>query len=534
MFFLKENIYEFFYDFQLIIKECISSCKEFNYINRTIISIFFIILSINTSMSLLFLFFCFLFIIIVYYIKKKLHINKMIESPIFTVSNSNVYSNFNSPDNSYTNLKSINDSNNSDMNTFNLNTLNSNIKNFYNNYPSNDKPAQLARSIINNNFKKNSNFYCNDELDIDPQNFVSQNQALAGKPNPKTLIAPVIAPPPMDLQHWRANNLINHSHINTASQIDTYLSGYAVSNCCDNINTCLVDPRGHNTSIENYENPYQYEGISDKCRPVTKIPKLPSSTIQVPLVVTSNNNFIEHYELPYDKELYNQNLRINQNGLVNTECGYNPNQLKYNLPSNLSVGNCERQNEFTDYNNNLFTQNIQPDIYTKSEIIEPINSNIGISFTQQFKPTTYSIDEKGLTFTEHDPLLYNQPQSRQQPMGITESNVYDPRFYGYGTSYRSYTDEVTGQTRFYYDDINSIRMPNYISRSNIDFAKYADTYGPLNNSNKNGNPNNSDIRALANNSFLTSSLQQRTELQERLLRKRNNEMWQLRKYPLRN
>ncbi len=533
MFFLQENISEFIYDFQVIIKKCLLSCKEFNYITRIIVSIFFIILSIDTFTSLIFLLFCFIFI--VYYIKKKLDINKMIKSPIFTVSNSNINSNMNSVDNSYTNLRSINASNlMSPMNSVNLNTLNSNIKNFYNYSPSNDKPAQLARSIINNNFKKNSNFYCDDEVSIDPENYVSKNQALAGGPNPKTLIAPVVVPPPMDLQHWRANNLINHSHINTASQIDTYLSGYAVSNCCDNINTCLVDPRGHNTLIENYENPYEYEGISDKCRPVRKIPQLPSCTpIQSPRVAMSNNNFVEHFELPYDKNLTNPTVRINQNGLVNTECGYNPNQLKYNLPSNLSVGNCERQNEFTDYNNNLFTQNIQPDIFTKSEIIEPINSNIGISFTQQFKPTTYSIDEKGLTFTEHDPLLYNPPQSGQ-PMGITESDVYDPRFYGYGTSYRSYTDELTGQTRFYYDDINSIRMPNYVSRSNIDFAKYADTYGPLNNSNKYGNPNNSEIRALANDSFLTSSLQHRTELQERLLRKRNNEMWQLRKYPVRN
>ena len=118
-------------------------------------------------------------------------------------------------------------------------------------------------------------------------------------------------------------------------------------------------------------------------------------------------------------------------------------------------------------------------------------------------------------------------------MGITEADVYDPRFYGYGTSYRSYTDEMTGQPRFYYDDINSIRMPNYVSRSNIDFANYADTYGPLNNSNQYGNSNNSQIRDLAQNSFLNSSLQQRTELQERLMRKRNNEMWQLRKYPIR-
>ena len=47
-----------------------------------------------------------------------------------------------------------------------------------------------------------------------------------------------------------------------------------------------------------------------------------------------------------------------------------------------------------------------------------------------------------------------------------------------------------------------------------------------------GNQFNSQIRALAQNTFLESSLQQRTELQQRLMRKRNNELWQLRKKPI--
>ena len=496
--FSNENTSEFFYDF-----------KQFNYITRIIISIFFIILSIDTFMSFIFLIFSLLFLIIVYYIKKKIAINKMIKSPILTVSNPN----FNQV-NTRVNLNK-----NTRLNAVNLNTLNNNIKDFDNDFSSNDKSTQLALSIIDNNFKKGSRFYCNDEILIDPNNYVSKNQALAGPANPKTLIAPVIAPPPMDLDHWRSNNLINHSHINTASQIDTYLSGYEVSSCC----------APGNTLIENYED-MDYIGISDQRRPVKKIPALSSCTpIPVPVIVTSNNNFIENYEFPYDKNL--PNVHINQYGLVNTERGYNPNQLQSNLPSNLPVGNCEKEHEFNQYNNNLFTQNIQPDIFTKSEIIEPINSNIGISYTQQFKPTTYSIDKNGLMFTEHDPLLYNPPQLPHNDVRITESDVYDPRFYGYGTSYRSYIEEVTGQPRFYYDDINSIRMPNYISRSNIDFANYADTYGPLNNLNKNGNPNTNQIRDLAQNSFLNSSLQHRTELQERLMRKRNNELWQLRKYP---
>ena len=74
-------------------------------------------------------------------------------------------------------------------------------------------------------------------------------------------------------------------------------------------------------------------------------------------------------------------------------------------------------------------------------------------------------------------------------------------------------------------------MPNYLVRSNIDFAKYADTYGPLNDSNKYGNKNTKDIHILAQDTFLRSSLKQRDDLMERLMRKRNNEMWQNRKYP---
>ena len=139
-----------------------------------------------------------------------------------------------------------------------------------------------------------------------------------------------------------------------------------------------------------------------------------------------------------------------------------------------------------------------------------------------------------MTYTEHDPRIYQPKIKPKEPdMSITEANIYDPRFSGYGTSYRSYNDKNTGQTRFYYDDIDSVRMPNYITRSNIDFAKYADSYGTLTDQNKNGNINNSNIRALAQNTFLNSSLQQRDELQQRLMRKRNSELWQLRKYPMR-
>ena len=125
--FSNENISEFFYDF-----------KQFNYITRIIISIFFIILSIDTFMSFIFLIFSLLFIIIVYYIKKKIAINKMIKSPILTVSNPN----FNQVN------RSINK--NTHLNAVNLNALNNNIKDF-------SKADFSSLLIINSCLRINSN-----------------------------------------------------------------------------------------------------------------------------------------------------------------------------------------------------------------------------------------------------------------------------------------------------------------------------------------------------------------------------------------
>jgi len=453
--------------------------------------------------------------------------------------------------------------------------------------------------------------FCDDEVKINPNdpNYVSINQRLAGKANPKTKIAPVVAAPSHDLNFWHANNLINHSHINTESQFDSFLSGYDVSNCCDNIQGCLVPeeaPKGDceiysdeidvGQTRENYsqnnsvystpDSSTSYIGVTNRNQPFPKRPPMPNSQIIAPQPSVTKSFYpgsinggsancsqpIEMYENNYRDQLsqhpQDMNTQINsprpaitksflgggnrkkssyvrenfeeetvvrknQPGWVNTTCGYNPTQMNYNIPNNLAVGNCQKTDAMAEYNKNIFTQNIQPDSYSFNEVIEPINSNIGISFTQQFEPTSCSRDDKGLTWTEHDPRTYNPPQKPiQLPTGVTESEIYDPRFSGYGTSYRSYNEDVTGQTRFYYDDVNSVRMPNYITRSNIDFANYADSYGPLTNKNQYGNVNTNNIHALAQDSFLRCSIQQREELQEKLMRKRNAELQQLRQFPM--
>lgn len=412
------------------------------------------------------------------------------------------------------------------------------------------RPFLVGAKPVMDLYKKTSNSkrFCDDTVELDQPNgvfnnskWISNSQKLAGPVNPKTLIPPVITPPSHDLSYWRANNLITHSAINDVSNIDVYQSGYQVSTCCaptyDCRETCkLAIPLKQSSSqVEegycgsNYpELNYKNQNYGPKNDPNQGEYIENYGSVDTPVN--------EKFNIPFFKDdVNNTNNPYTKPGQINTQCGYNPSQLKIaGLPTNLAAGNCSQLPSMKEYNTNLFTQTIQPGVYTRNQINEPINSNIGISFTQQFNPITCKTNmwTGEVNYTEHDPNNIIEPVYQQPEIPtINESNVYDPRFSGYGTSYRAYTDNNIGQTKFFYDDVDAIRMPNYIVRSNIDFASFADSYGPIPEGDEFGNKNNADIRALANDAFLQASITQRTSLQESLMRKRNSEMWQLRRAP---
>ena len=213
--------------------------------------------------------------------------------------------------------------------------------------------------------------------------------------------------------------------------------------------------------------------------------------------------------------------------MINTTFGYNASQLQTSgLPSNLPTSVIERNEQFKQYNNNKFTSIIQPGVYSKTEIIEPINSNIGISFPQQFQPVSKNVQNNQTVYTHQDHRIVSQNQEIDIPEQINESNIYDPRYYGYGTNYRTYIDNMTGQPRFYYDDI-TVHINDFFTRNKLDFT----TFAPSNNSTS--NYNNLEIRQMAQNDFANSSIDHRTDLQSRLLRKVNVNSWQQKQYPLR-
>ncbi len=367
--------------------------------------------------------------------------------------------------------------------------------------------------------------FCQDNRPIgDNQNAYSANHALSGPANPKTLApVPVIAPIAA-WDYWSEDYIVPRC-INDSTNFDMLGSGFAsVSQCGETCDLQLTVPSEYSsgpivqTRVENgnYRTPQNdstYTPIIEGYNGVYPSPNLKQTT-------------------------QNQHMWINESGTQGDVigCTYNPQQmLDHNIPSNLPTGSCQRQNVFNEYNKNMFTNTIQPNVFSRSEVIQPIQSNMGITFQQQFQPVTCEPSANGgTTYVTHDPRIVPPMKEIPRPPTVPDcANVYDPRTFGYGTSYRSYIDEMTGQPRFMYDDIDAVRQPNYIIRSNIDDAPWAHSYGPMNQEKSDGLVPNVYGRALVHNKFMQNAVSHREELQERYMNKVNNQvMWQRRMAPI--
>ena len=204
-----------------------------------------------------------------------------------------------------------------------------------------------------------------------------------------------------------------------------------------------------------------------------------------------------------------------------------------------------------------YMQNIQPNIYSFSDTAEPINANIGISYNPDLPPRI--VDQVEMSdgayplYHRIDPQLVREggiPKERLNELprrtkwsakyntydamdgSVNFEDIYDPRFTGYGDEYRSYVDVNLGNVQYYYSDIDAYRDPNFGTRSKVDFIDFVDPMGRI-------KPEYSrevglnDVKATVQNQYDADSIYFREDLMERLMRKRNQELWQLRAAPLR-
>jgi len=426
-----------------------------------------------------------------------------------------------------------------------------------------DKPGQLECAV-----KNLENAYNIPSYVIDESNRQSPNASLYGGQNPKTLIPPMITRPMYSLD-WRANPMLVPNKINGSSNENLYLSGYLSKNDISSWDTEDANSKkDYKANVphrvkEDYEPQRVKEDYEPQRVKEDYIPKVPQrvkedykakvtqrvkedyepATATKPMgnyepatYINPQGNprgnprdFIEDYSI--DNTPHHIEYEEKQwDDSVITSKGYNPGQFQNNdFPSNLPQGNCGQSNTLKEYNNRLFTTIVQPGTYYKQDVIEQVNANAGISFQQQFLPRTIREVNGGVLIEDHDPTdVPELPQIYEKNIP-TIDNTYDPRFNGYGDQTRNYVDDVTGQPRFVYDDINNVKMPNYITRNKLDTFNFGDKYGIAEAHGKSLN----DIRGRAESAFLDDSISHRDDMTVRLMRKTNASEWQKRSAPIR-
>lgn len=342
---------------------------------------------------------------------------------------------------------------------------------------------------------RQANTWC--QPDIPLEELTGLNQSLAGPANPKTNVIPVVPPPIYDGETWMPNDLVVPFKINDQRRQELQQNGYM---------TWEKEIPGERIRSE----------LAGACRsPISDVVR-------------------EDYASPsYSSAMYNQtpNRAAYTGDVMDTACGgYYPENARYNYPVNAPPTNCM----LPEYNKNLYSIPLQPGVYTRSQVNQPdaSMSNLGISFTQPHLPYTCQMDERGnMMFDEYDPNQYPSEyllrgRDRHARDAIPRNEIYDPRLTGYGTSYRSYIDQNTGQPRFYYNDVDAHTQYNFISRNKVDFTEFAPTSGPYP-----GLPPD-DFRPLADQTFHDDVIRQRTDLQYRLMAKNSHREWQQRSAPI--
>lgn len=442
-----DNIFHLFSSQQIIPKSKDPFCEQMNCLTRFVILFFVVTAFITNRFPAFFFLFSIMLLIILYYSFQQFEHQKEFYGDVPTVTEPIPKIPWYSPSREF---------------VFTDNQDNPRTRCQSNGIP-NRSQILLPHNAVNPQFidSGQSSAWCPQDADIIRS--IDQNQRLAGPPNPKTLVRPVIPTPIYEFDTWRPNDFVIPRDINDQKRQELYDNGY-----------------------------------------------MPS------------------FEETETVEDYSEYANLHQDA-VDTGCGYQPVNLEYQMPVNYPASPCQKTPEMKNYNRNLFTIPIQPDLNTRSYVnqTDASMSNLGISFTQPFLPTSF--DPKDNSFIEHDPAF--APPCRSRPLQSEypfRNEIYDPRLTGYGPSSRHYIDPMTGQSRFYYDDIDQHTQTNYITRNKIDFANFGTNAGPV----RGGSLEGTMLRNTADQMYTDSQIGFRSELQQRLMHKNNNREWQQRIAPI--
>lgn len=418
-------------------------------------------------------------------------------------------------------------------------------------------------------YKIEMNTECfNNEIEIDNKSFVQScytndvdlNNLLSLEYKPPFIHnlrfndPPPFIAPSHDLENWKVSSLTQHSHINgnkggyslKQSGYKSYNSSVAcginppIYDCEDEklpYRSCTIKKEYNCTGENNNKNVKMPCVKNNKHNEKNKIPVYSVENFENSETIPANEYSVKTCEEKCIKgvEGLNNKNSIKQcvalPGDLIEHCGYNPDKGCAGMPHNQPMSINDYYPTLAEYHKNINTQIIEPNrVYTQTEINEPQMTNLGISFAQQFQPlqTIKNGDEE--IIIRKNPRLYSNPQKVYDYGEITPDSIYDPRTAGYGDERRTYIDTLTGQPRFYYDDINAGRECNFITRNNIDVYNFTNQVGIFDEK-VNNNPLEI-VKSQVHDAFINNVNDHRISMQESLMRKSNEMTRQRRMFPI--
>lgn len=181
------------------------------------------------------------------------------------------------------------------------------------------------------------------------------------------------------------------------------------------------------------------------------------------------------------------------------------------------------ETEVDQYVEDIFTQRIGTDLYSKNMKPRPINDIRGTEIIDQ---DFIKLTKNGNNYTYLNDKNIIEPVVECNQPKVNNFTVYDSRFTGYGENGRQYVCPDTGSIKYMYTDIDNIKRSNYIIRSKVDNLPFADQFGTLKEI-----EDPEGFRDRVEDEFITKTNNFRADIMESLMRKKNSEMWQTRVAP---
>lgn len=317
--------------------------------------------------------------------------------------------------------------------------------------------------------------------------------------------------------------------------------------------------------ISKYVRGYRPSDVSEYCENRFE-PQTSTGTTKVSDISTNPNQTSEQLQIERNKTL--EDKSVSNTTLVNelvqpTEDTRVTTILKERFPKqdqtrNLTFSRYEEGEKKTDPTDRYsYFQQVQPEHYSLSDTIEPINSNIGITYTPSLPPRV--LDQVMLNdigkplYHRVDPQLIRDggmPPERIDEMprrtafsakynmleandgSVNYDDIYNAKFEAYqGGVYKKLEDINLGNVQYYYSDTDAYKYPMF-ERSKVDFINYVSPMGKEMPEYMR-NVSLEDIRNDVESQYTADTLCHRMDIQERLMRKRNSEEWQLRQAPIR-